>query len=87
MSFASVNKSSVSVAKMMLDTATAKCEGAMAKLDKIREEQKGIETTSHKLLDEVLPSKEETEKVLKGAEKKRKTKGEDEKRSSRENNG
>ena len=63
----------------MLDTAPAKHEEAMTKLDKIREEQKCIEATTHKLLDEVLPSKE-TEKVLKGAEKKRKTKSRDEKR-------
>ena len=83
MSFVSVNKSSVLVAKIMSDTATAKCEEAMTKLDKIREE-KCIETTTHKLLDEVLPSKEETEKVLKGAEKKRKTKSGDEKRLQEE---
>ena len=54
LSFTCVNKSSVSDAKMMLDTSTAKCEEAMTKLDKIREEQKCIETTTHKLLDEVL---------------------------------
>ena len=52
----------------------------MTKLDKIRQEQKCIETTTHKPLDEVLQSKEETEKVLKGAEKKRKTKSGDENR-------
>ena len=34
---------------------------------------------TYKLLVEVLPSKEETEKVLKRAEKKRKTKSGDEK--------
>ena len=54
---------------MMLDTATAKCEEAVTKLDKISEEQKCIETTTHKLLDEVFPSKEETEKVLKELER------------------
>ena len=64
-SLASVDNSSVSVAKMMLDTATAKHEEAMTKLVKIKEEQKCIETTTHKLLDDILPSKEETEKVLK----------------------
>ena len=53
---------------MMLETATAKCEEAMTKLDKIREEQKCIETTTHKVLDDILPSKEETGKVLKGVE-------------------
>ena len=36
LSFASVNKTSVSVARMMLDTATTKCEEAITKLDKIR---------------------------------------------------
>ena len=65
-----VNKSSLTVAKMMLDTATIKHENAMTKLDKIREEQKSLETTIHKLLDEVLPSTEV-------AAKKRKSQGEE----------
>ena len=55
---------------MMLDTATTKHENAMTKLDKIREEQKSLETTTHKLLDEVLPSTEV-------AAKKRKSQGEE----------
>ena len=55
-----VNKSSLSVANMMLETATTKHEEAMNKLDKIREKQKNIETTTHGLLDEVLPSKKVT---------------------------
>ena len=42
----------------MLETATTKHEEAMSKLDKIRQKQKNIETTTHKLFDEVLPSKE-----------------------------
>ena len=59
---------------MMLDTATAKHEEGMTKLDKIREVQKCIETTTHKLLDEVLSSKEETEKVLKELKRREKLK-------------
>ena len=59
---------------MMLDTATTKHENAMTKLDKIREEQKSLETTTHKLLDEVLPS-------TKVAAKKRKSQGEEYKKS------
>ena len=51
---------------MMLDTATTKHENAMTKLDKIREEQKSHETTTHKLLDEVLPSTEVAAKRRKG---------------------
>ena len=35
-----VNKSSLSVANMMLETATTKHEEAMSKLDKIREAEK-----------------------------------------------
>ena len=66
LSATSVNKSSVTVAKMMLDTATTKHENAMTKLDKIREEQKSLETTTHKLLDEVLPSTEVAAKKRKG---------------------
>ena len=53
------------VAKMMLHTATTKHENAMA-----REGQKSLETTTHKLLDEVLPSTEV-------AAKKRKSQGEE----------
>ena len=61
---------------MMLDTATTKCENAMTKLDKIREEQKSLETTTHKLLDEVLPSTEV-------AAKKRKSQAEDYKKGQK----
>ena len=51
----------------------------MKKLDKIREKQKNIETTTHKLLDEVLPSKE-SNKGPKEAKMKRKSMRPEEKR-------
>lgn len=64
----SVNKTSVSAAKMMLDTATEKREQATSKLDKIRAAQKSLGSTTHKLLNEVLPSKQGGSKKRKGLE-------------------
>ena len=58
LSASSVNKTSVSAAKMILDTAREKNEQAMSKLDKIRSAQKSLGSTTHKLLNEVLPSKQ-----------------------------
>ena len=43
-----VNKSSLLVANMMLETATTKHKEAISKLDKIREKQKNIETTNER---------------------------------------
>ena len=60
----------------MLEKANAAHVEALKKLDKIREKQKKIGTTTHKLLDEVLPSTSGSEKV---SGKKRKEKSGDEK--------
>ena len=43
---------------MILDTAHEKHGQAMSKLDKIRSAQKSLGSTTHKLLNEVLPSKQ-----------------------------
>ena len=63
---------------MMLGTATTKQNEAMEKLDKIQEQRKSFRATTHKLLDEILPSKQvipkkitsQTEKGVKKAKKK-----------------
>ena len=71
---ASVEKSSIRTGKMMLEKANAAHAEALKKLDKIREKQKKIGTTMHKLLDEVLPSTSGSGKVSKGSGKKRREK-------------
>ena len=53
-----ISKSSITAAKMMLETATTKQKEAMEKLDKIQEQRKSFRATNHKLLDEILPSKQ-----------------------------
>ena len=75
---ASVDRNTIRVAKMMLQSATEAQQEARIKLDKIREKQKQVETKTHKLLDEVLPSTSKGGSTLKGSGK-RKAKGEDEK--------
>ena len=60
-----LNKQSVTVAKMMLDPAKSKCQQAMDLLDSIREKQKSLDRTTHKLLDKALPSTEMPEKKRK----------------------
>ena len=60
-----LNKQSVTVAKMMLDTAKSKCQQAMDLLDSIREKQKPLDRTTHKLLHKTLPSTEMPEKKRK----------------------
>ena len=45
-----LNKQSVTIAKIMLDTAKSKCQPAMDVLDSIRGKQKSLDTTTHKLL-------------------------------------
>ena len=57
-----ISKSSVAAAKMMLETATAKQKEAMAKLDQIQEQRKAFRAKTHRLLDEILPSKQVTQK-------------------------
>ena len=57
-----LNKQSVTVAQMMLETATTKRENAMKQLDKIWNKQKSLDKTTHKLLDEALHRKGEPDK-------------------------
>ena len=66
----SLNKNSIAVAQMMLETAKAKCTEIMDHLADIRQKQKSLEKTTHKLLDQALPSKESDNK-------KRKSEGEE----------
>ena len=56
-----LNKQSVTVAQMMLETATTKRENAMKQLDKIWNKQKSLDKTTYKLLDEALHRKGEPE--------------------------
>ena len=74
-----INKSSVQVGKVMLKWSSTLHTEAVKKLDKIREQQKKVGTTIHRLLDEVLPSTSGSEKVSKGSGKKRKEKSGDKK--------
>ena len=53
-----INKNSVTVAKMMLDTAKKKCEKAMDCLDSVRKQKKSLDKTTHKLFDKGLSSTE-----------------------------
>ena len=57
-----LNKQSVTVAQMTLETATTKRENAMKQLDKIWNKQKSLDKTTHKLLDEALHRKGEPDK-------------------------
>ena len=63
-----LNKQSVTVAQMMLETATTKRENAMKQLDKIWNRQKSLDKTTHKLLDEALHRKGEPDKRRKTTE-------------------
>ena len=60
-----LNKKSVTVAQMMLETATTKRENTTKQLDKIRNKQKSLDKTTHKLLDEALHRKGEPDKKRK----------------------
>ena len=60
-----LNKQSATVVKMMLDTAKSKYQQSMDLLDSIREKQKSLDSTTHKLLDKTLPSTEMPEKKRK----------------------
>ena len=53
-----INTNSITAAKMMLETANVKREEAMDELDEIRKRRKSLDKSSHKLLDQALPSKE-----------------------------
>ena len=55
-----INTKSITAAKMMLETASVKREEAMDELDEIRKRRESLilEKSTHKLLDQALPSKE-----------------------------
>ena len=53
-----INTNSITPAKMMLETASVKREEAMDELDEIRKRRKSLDKSTHKLLDQALPSKE-----------------------------
>ena len=54
-----INTNSITAAKMMLETAASvKREEAMDELDEIRKRRKSLDKSTHKLLDQALPSKE-----------------------------
>ena len=53
-----LNKQSVTVAQMMLETATTKRENAMKQLDKIWNKQKSLDKTTHKLWMKLYTEKE-----------------------------
>ena len=52
------NTNSITAAKMMLETASVKREEAMDELDEIRKRRKSLDKSTHKLIDQALPSKE-----------------------------
>ena len=66
-----LNKQSVTIAQMMLETATTKRENAIKQLDKIQNKQKSLDKTTHKLLDEDLHKKGEPHKRRKTTAEKR----------------
>ena len=53
-----INTNSITAAKMMLETASVKREEARDELDEIRKRRKSLDKSTHKLLDQALPSKE-----------------------------
>ena len=69
-----INTNSITAAKMMLETASVKREEAMDELDKIRKRRKSLDKSTHKLLDQALPSKEtsKSERKLESEEKSQK---------------
>ena len=69
-----INTNSITAAKMMLETASVKREEAMDELDEIRKRRKSLDKSTHKLLDQALPSKEtsKSKRKLESEEKSRK---------------
>jgi hypothetical protein len=57
-----VNTNSISVARMMLETANKAREEAMEKLDKIRGKQRSLDKKGKKLLEQAMPSRNTAEK-------------------------
>ena len=64
-----MNINSITGAKMMLETANNKRKATVEKLDEIRRKQKSIDQTTHKLLDQALPSKDSSQKKRKSESK------------------
>ena len=60
----------------MLETASVKREEAMDELDEIRKRRKSLDKSTHKLLDQALPSKEtsKSKRKLESEEKSQKKK-------------
>ena len=56
-----LNINSIAAAKMMLETANNKRKETMEKLDEIRRKQKSLDQTTHKLLDQAIPSKDSSQ--------------------------
>ena len=56
LSVSTVNRQSVSVATMMLDTARNKRDQAMQQLKAVGEKRKSLDTKTHKLLQKAIPS-------------------------------
>ena len=63
-SASTVNRQSVSVATMMLDTARNKQEQAMQQLEAVAEKRKSLDTKTHKLLQKAIPSAQPPAKNL-----------------------
>ena len=60
-----INTNSITAVKMMLETASIKREEAMDELDEIRKRRKSLDKSTHKLLDQALPSKETSKRKRK----------------------
>ena len=66
-----INTNSIKAGKMILETASVKREEAMDELDEIRKRRKSLGKSTHKLLDQALPSKETSKSKRKlGSEEK-----------------
>ena len=61
LSSTTLSRNSVTVVKMMLETAKTKYKEAPEQLDKIRKKQKTVDKKTHDLLDQALPSEDVTQ--------------------------
>ena len=59
-----MNRQSVGVATMMLDTTRNKREQAMQQLKAVGEKRKSLDTKTHKLLQKIIPSAQPPAKSL-----------------------
>ena len=64
LSASTVNRQSVSVTTMILDTARNKREQAMQQLKAVGEKRKSLDTKTHKLLQKAIPSTQPPAKNL-----------------------